>query len=107
MLRLRCAEYLWLYRLHSRHEERTGIIFNRATWSTISHEQEALRALRLVWPARLQTLHSVGLIVDYCIFFIVLWWLIVCGRELVAKNGVQVGFNVIFGAKIVIVIVII
>jgi len=55
----------------------------------------------------LQTFHSIGLVVDNSIFFVVFWRLIICCGEFVAKNGIKVCFNVVLGAQVVVIVIII
>jgi hypothetical protein len=54
----------------------------------------------------LQAFHSIGLVIDDCIFFIVFWWLIICGGQFVAQDRIEVCFYVIFGAQIVVIVII-
>ena len=66
-----------------------------------------MRALRLVRPAWLQPLHAVGLVVEDEVLFFLFGRRLLGGSQLLTQDGVKVGLDVVFGAKVLILFVVV
>jgi hypothetical protein len=66
-----------------------------------------LGALILIGPFWLKTLKPVGLIIHDRIFLVIVGRSVIGGNKLLAQDGIQISFDVIFGAQVVVVVIVI
>jgi hypothetical protein len=66
-----------------------------------------LCALSLVWSTWLQALHSIGLVVNDNVFFVLFRRRIIGSRQFLTKDGVEIRLNVVFRAHVVVIVIVV